>query len=377
MINFESLGLFEEYVDQQSGVKSYILKEKPASCVQSFYFINQSLSSDNRYLWMYCFYPPLCHHSLGVVSLDPQAPFVRAFPEAIFWDFSPVVAPEGDKVYFSDLDLKNGRICSIDINGHIEEFAVMDPNYVENRILVNFGTHLTISSDRKYMLVDGSFATHDFVATIDMESRKFNIIMENDAHYNHAQFSPVHPNLFLYDQDWRYNPITGRRATFRNRIWLCDTEATQFEPIVQRSWHGHDGTMFCHDFWSQDGKICWQDYAKGAYEMDVVTREMVHVWKEPLCHSHCNADRSLWVADQSPYAWPKEKCRVIFFNRATEKTIDIFSAMPAPVYTRSAYHLDPHPQFTKDGKYIICTTTVLGGIDLAITPVDQLVSLTY
>ncbi len=386
MIDFERLSFFEEYIDEKTGVKSYILNEKPAECVQSFYFTNQSLSDDQKYLWMYCFYPPLSQHSLGVVSLDPERPFVRAFKEAVYHGATPLIAPEGDKVYFVDANPSVAQICTIDVNGRIEMFAYMDPAYLGGKALQRFGTHLTISADGKYMLVDGMFSTHGFVATVDMETREFKIINEYENLHNHAQFSPVHPNLFLLDQDsWR-NPITGIWIAFKNRIWIGDTDSTIFEPAVQRSWHGHDGTMFCHDFWSQDGWICWQDYQKGAYEMNLEDRKVVHVWKEPLCHSHANADRSLWVADQSPYNWPHQLCRVIFFNRATGKTVDIYSALPVPTYpgceySRSTYpgreyHIDPHPQFSKDGHYIVCTTTVRGRIDLSITPVDQLIAIT-
>ncbi|MBQ3545440.1 MAG: hypothetical protein IJA34_10730 [Lachnospiraceae bacterium] len=382
MIEFDKLPYFEEYIDEESGVKSYILNKKPAEFVQSFYFTNQSLSEDNKYLWMYCFYPPLKQHCLGVVSLDPKNTFVRVFNQAVFSGASPLVAPEGDKVYFTGIDDSDCAVYTIDLNGNIELFAKMDNSFIDNKLVTRFSTHLTISADGKYMLIDAMFVTYGFVTILDMKTREFKIINEYQNFHNHAQFSPVHPNLFLLSQDSRCDPVSGKWIAFKNRIWLCDTEATLFEPVIQRSWHGHDGTMVCHDFWSQDGKICWIDYKKGAYEMDVDTSETNHIWKEPLCHAHCNVDRSLWVADQSPYDWPKQNCKVMFLNRSTGKKIDIFSAMPAPrcdkypAGIRSRWHIDPHPQFTKDGENIICTTTVKGGVDIAITPVKQLIDMT-
>ena len=334
------------------------------------------MTDDQKYLWMYCFYPPLRHRCLGVVSLDPENPFVRVFKEAVFWDATPLIAPEGDKVYFVGSYIRDGMICTIDVEGHIEEFARMDPEYIAGRAVYRFGTHLTLSSDGKYMLVDGMLGTHGFVAVVDMNTREFKIVNEYQTMHNHSQFSPINPKLFLIDQDWWIDPATGRRWEIGNRMWLGDTDATIFEPVIQRSWFEHDGSLICHDFWSQDGKVCWIDYAKGAYEMDVDTREMKHVWKHPLCHAHCNADRSLWVADQSPYTWKRRPCRVIFFNRKTEKTVDIYSNLPASCHDRDPWHIDPHPQFTTDGSYIVCTTTVRGTIDISITPVDQLVEMT-
>ena len=40
------------------------------------------------------------------------------------------------------------------------------------------------------------------------------------------------------------------------------------------------------------------------------------------------------------------------------------------------YHIDPHPRFTENEKYIVFSTTELGGCDLAIAVVDELVEMT-
>lgn len=42
---------FEEYIDKQTGVKSYILKEKVARLQLNFYFCDMGLTEDNKYLW--------------------------------------------------------------------------------------------------------------------------------------------------------------------------------------------------------------------------------------------------------------------------------------------------------------------------------------
>lgn len=379
MIELEKSPLFEPFVDPQTGVRSYILKEKPADCVQSFYFCNQSLSADQKYLWMYCFFPPLPQRCLGVVSLDPADPFVRVFKEAVFFsniDPTPLVAPEGNKVYFVSAYANAAQICTVDIHGHIEEFARMPREYIGGRTVFRFGTHLSISADGKYMLVDAMIGSEGCVAVVDMETREFRVINEYEGHHDHGQFSPTDPELFLLDQDGWDDPYTGKHRIFHNRMWLCDRSGTRFEPVIQKSWFNHDGSMICHDFWSDDGRICWIDYHKGAFEMDAYTREMNHVWKHPMCHAHCNRDRSLWVADQTPYGWKETPCRLMFFNRNTGRSIDIFSAMPAPIYDRAPWHIDPHPQFSADGQYILATTTVRNQIDISITPVAPLMELT-
>lgn len=131
--------------------------------------------------------------------------------------------------------------------------------------------------------------------------------------------------------------------------------------------------MICHDFWSKDGMICYQDYEKGAFECDIETREITHVWKRPICHCHANYDRSLWVCDQKPYEWTTIGCDVIFYDRETKKGIEIFSKMSMHKDAGRVFHIDPHPAFSDDGEYIISTTTVRDAqVDVAITPVEPL-----
>jgi hypothetical protein len=40
------------------------------------------------------------------------------------------------------------------------------------------------------------------------------------------------------------------------------------------------------------------------------------------------------------------------------------------------YHLDPHPRFTQNEKYIVFTTSERGRPDLAIAPVEPLLKMT-
>ena len=115
------------------------------------------------------------------------------------------------------------------------------------------------------------------------------------------------------------------------------------------------------------------DYSLGAYECDVDTRKVTHVWKRPICHCHANHDRTLWVGDQTPYNWKNEPCKVLFYDRGTNQELPIFSALPEPPVERGKYHVDPHPQFVCGGKYVAATVTV--GVETAtvsLTPVKPL-----
>ena len=40
------------------------------------------------------------------------------------------------------------------------------------------------------------------------------------------------------------------------------------------------------------------------------------------------------------------------------------------------YHIDPHPRFTENEKYIVFTTTELGSVDLAVAAVAEVLPFT-
>jgi hypothetical protein len=315
-----------------------------------------------------------------VLSLDPDNPFIHHFPTTEFTSASPMVAPEGDAVYFSSggdigFGTQGTSIWRMKIGEEPKRVCTLDVKFINRRTVTRLATHLTMSADKRYFLVDGAFIGHWFIGIADIQTGEIKILKEFKNHYNHAQFSPIDPNLFLLAQDWWFDQTSGEVFFLDNRIWLMNTDNTIFEPLRPMDYYGH-GTESTHEWWSKDGLICWIDYKKGAFECDVKTRKTTNVWQEPLCHGHCNNDRTLWVADQSPYFWrgtPSRPCEVKFLNRASGKIIDIVTAMPKPNQPRDAYHIDPHPQFSPQNNWIVYTTTVRGQVDVALTPVKQLV----
>ena len=67
-----------------------------------------------------------------------------------------------------------------------------------------------------------------------------------------------------------------------------------------------------------------------------------------------------------------------FLNTENGKLIKIVTEMPengATPENPNNYHIDPHPRFVCDEKYIVFTTTELGSVDLAIAVVDELKEL--
>lgn len=372
MLNLEQHPFFEEYVDEKTGVKSYILRKKVAQIQQNFYFTNPCLTNDGKFLWFRCLNEPSQVASLGVVSLDNENPFIRQFPGTAYkGDNLPTVIPGSSDVMFG---LENG-IYKINVEGNIDKVLELDKKFLNFRTPERLMTHASISCDGKNIILDMVLAGKVYIAVGNLETGEVNIIHKFEREYDHAQFSPIDPNLILLDQDWRRDYHTGEYFPIDNRIWLMDIRGTRFEPLLQNSWYGHDGTENSHDFWSQDGKVCWVDYAHGAFECDIESRKVTHVWKRPMCHCFTTANRKYWCADDTPYAWKERPCKVLFYDRESNKELEIFSALPYPEVPRGGnYHLDPHPTFSKDGKYIISMVTVYNGqVDIAITPVEPLI----
>lgn len=369
MLSLEKHPYFTEYTDEKTGVKSYFLKKKVSELQQHFYFSESSLTEDGKYLWIRCLNPPAQNMSLAVVSMDPENPFIKQFQGASTNSGLPRIIKGTHDCIFAE----GAAVYRVNPEGEITKVLELDSEFLHNRPVGRMFTHASISCDGKYIALDMSVGGKWYMGIGDLQTGEVKILNNFGRCYDHAMFSPTNPELFLLDQDWWREPATGEYFPIDNRIWLMNTKGTRFEPLVPNSWYYHDGSEICHDFWSADGYLCWIDYNLGAFECDVETREITHIWKRPTCHAH-TTDRKLWCADQTPYTWNKKPCQVLFFDRETNREIEIFSALPEPKVKRGGnYHLDPHPSFTGDGKYIISTVTLLdGNADVAITPVEPL-----
>ena len=371
MLNLDKHPYFSEFADPESGVKSYILTKKVARVHQHFYFSECSLTDDGKYLWIRCLNPPANFVHLAVVSMDPDNPFVRSFPGAGTSRGSQYsIFPGTHDAIFAD----DSSVYRITVEGEITKLFSLDPEFVNHRYVERMFTHASVSCDKKKIALDMQISETWYIGYGDLETGKVTILDTSGRCYNHAQFSPKDPNLFLLDQDWWRDGKSGEYMGIKNRMWLVDTWGTRFEALYPGAWYYYSGFAPAHDFWAKDGTLCWSDYAFGSYECNLETRKAIHVWQRPICHSHTTYDRKYWCGDQTPYFWKNSPCKILFYDREENKEIDIFSGLKYPIVDRGGvYHLDPHPSFTKDDKYIISTvTTADGEVTLAITPVEPL-----
>jgi hypothetical protein len=359
---------FTPYTDPHSGVLSYILTERVAPFQQSFYFTNPSVSADGKWLWIYAAFPPTPQKYLAAFSLDPQHPHKQLYLQAGFNGESPMVAPEGDAAFFTI----DRSVYHITLGGALTRVCSLDEKYIDHRPLYRLATHLTLSADKRHFLLDGEIGNHWFVGLGDVNTGEVSIIKEFAQHFDHAQFSPTDPELFSIAQDWFYDRVSGRRFPFDHRTWLMNRAGTLFRSMTPE--YQKPGQEDCHEWWSCDGMLCYQNITFGAYEINVYTNERTHVWQRPVCHAHCSPDRRYWTADQTPYRWAETGCPVLFFDRQTGQELTIISSHPPPTYSRADYHTDPHPHFSPQGDWVICTTTLLGGLDVALTPTAPLIN---
>ena len=361
---------FEPWTDPVSGVESFILSERVAPIQQSFYFTNPSVSADEKWLWFYAAFPPNRQRMLGAVSLNPEKPEIQLLPQAGFTCASPMVAPEGDAAFFCE----GSSVYKVRLDGSTDVVCTVPKEYIGSRHFGRIATHLTLSSDGKYLLLDGDLGNFWWVGIGDIATGEVTILKEFGQHHNHAQFSPTDPKLFVIPEDWWYDKYSGRYFPYDHRLWLMDIDQTRYENVRPKSWDWGHTANASHEWWSKDGMICWNDYDRGTYECDAYTLEATHVWQRPLCHAHCNSDRQLWCADESPYKWEEKPLEILFFDRDRNVEIQIVSAMPKPPFPRDMYHLDPHPQFSPKDSWVVYTTTVRGKVDVALTPVGPRVS---
>jgi len=358
---------FTKWEDPESKVVSYILTKRVAPVQFPFYFTNSSISPDGEYLFFYVGFPPSQHLYIGIVALNPENPWIAWYPQTSFAEASPMVAPDSSGVYH----FTGPRLCFTSLKGETKIIGCIPDEYINHRHIYWLSTHLTISADGKYFLVDGKIGDDFFVALMDVKTGEFKLLHEFPYCHNHGQFSPVNPKQFLLPRDWQRDPSTGKYEFMENRLFVMDTDQTYYRPLFPEFWEGHDGNS-AHEWWSQDGIVCFVSYATGVFECNPDTLEKRHVWKRPLVHAQCNGDRTLYCADQSPYEWNQRPCEILFFNRQTQEEKHIVTAMPKPAYGRGDFHLDPHPHFSPDGRSIIYMTTVLGAVDVAVTPVEPL-----
>lgn len=355
--------LFEATIDHDSGVKSYLLSEHVAPAQQSLYFSTPSVSADGKWLWFMCVHPPGLTRTVGVVSLDHRSPLIRHFPQVQYrghFEHAACAAPPGEspglyvcqalEVYKLGVDGSMRYVASLPFQPHDFTFFQFRPSCV-----------LSISSDRRRLLLTGLIKERHFIAVVDLRSGEVELLKEMSTDVTYSYFSPTEPDLFF---------VTARRRGPEARLWLMDVPQRKDEPVTAQGW-SPSRRLLNHEFWSGDGWLCWVDLQHGAFEWNPRTHTLQHVWRRPMIHAHATTQRQMWCADINTYNWNEKDVRILLFDRASGREIPVVNAMPPPSFDYNRVHCHPHPRFVIDDRWLVYTASNGRTSTVALCPIQQ------
>lgn len=365
---------FTRWEDPGTGVINYALTERLAPIQRALYFITPSISQDGQWLWFMAMFPPSRHGILAAVSLDPDQPKIQLYPQALLFG-NPMLSPSSDGVY---VPVENG-IHFMDLNGAMRRIFRMPKELLKDRHLFRLVTDLTVSCDGKHLLLDSLIGDKTLISLVSIDSGEMRQIRWFDRDLHHAQFSYHDPTLFMLGESPYYHPLTGRKTPIDRRMWLMDTSGKRCEPLFEDLHFGVNCSS-CHEWWTREGKVQWCDYDDGIYEADIETRERKLIWPHPMIHGQVDPSGRFICGDYHPYKWShKNPCGVFLFDRENEKEIALASSMPMPkVFEQEndwrSFHLDPHPHFSPDGRYVVYSGTPLNKSDVVLASVPSAVA---
>ena len=374
----ETSPLFTSWHHPATGVTSHVLTRRVAPVQQSFYYTHPSFSDDGRHLWLRCnFHPEGGRHSTQVLAVaDLHDNEVRVYPETQFPAESVMVdATNGDIYWTNQLDVwKRGprpAHPAVRVGSFPSELAV-------GRLAL-LATHPTFSADRRSLNIDARFILRDgtpvcHIGELPLDGTPFRLWQKIEGLYlDHGLFSPVDPELQIiaheYWQDHGHlKPFDG--STPYHRIWLI-RRGQKAEPLLREP-VSHSG----HEWWSADGRHIWYlHYGVGVKKVSLSTREETLVWPGHFAHAHASRCGRYLVADRMDRPSPAD-CNVFFFDTLTGKSVEIVNRGPLAPHLTQCGHLHPHPQFCLHDRYICYTTTIHDRVDVALTPVADLIART-
>ena len=367
MLNLNDSPLFTPFTHPQSGVTSYVLTHRVAPVQQGFYFVNDSMSADGRYLWFYCAFPPALHRSLAVIDFVDQE--VRHFPETNAKG-AYVEPGTGDVFFCEGTTVWRRSPRAEDAPVYVNQLPT---ELVGGRSVPSLASHLTRSADGKSLFLDAKIGLSYVFGSLPLDGSAFQPWWRFDRHHNHAQFSPTDPDTVLFAQEFHNDEITGLRFPITNRLWVMRRgEAPR--PILR------EPRFVSHEWWDPDGEHVWcVDVGNNneTWKVRVADGEVEKfVFPRQCWHSHSSHDGRWIVGDSNNGFFRGCASTVHFMNRDTGKIIVLAEHAERNDYVGRNYHIDPHPRFCATDQYVVYTTTVHNEIDLAIVPVAHLLEKT-
>jgi hypothetical protein len=370
MIDFSDQRLFTPVTHAESGVTIYVLSSKVAPVQQSLYFVNDGMSADERYLWFYCAFPPSGTadqgRTLGVV--DFQTGEVRHFAETQFSDASPFVDPlTGEATWGMGPHLwRRGPGAS----DRVELVNSLPTEIIGSRAVPLIATHLTRSADGKCFFVDSTIGLQHVFGTLPVAGGEYEEWHRFERYYNHAQFSPVDPDLVMFAQEMHDDPITGLTFPITNRLWLMRRGGKPYPILREPRW-------VSHEWWDADGQHAWCVWENEAWRVNIHSGEEEKIVFAHNCwHAHSTQSNEYIVCDSHAGFGRGCASAVHFLNRKTNREVKLADNPARLDHVGRTYHIDPHPRFCCGDRYVVFTTTVRGEVDVAMVPTQQLIERT-
>ncbi|OGV81512.1 MAG: hypothetical protein A3K19_25990 [Lentisphaerae bacterium RIFOXYB12_FULL_65_16] len=370
MIDPTTSKLLTTWTNPETGLDIYLLTEKVAPSQQSFYFVNDGMTANGRYLWFYCSYPPSGSGSygrtLGLVDFEQQ--LVRHFPDTQFQHASPYVDPANGDVYWTTGASIWRR--SPDPSTAAECVNSLPEEIVGHRTVTRLATHLSKSVDGTEFFADVALGTQYVFGTLPLDGSDFRFWHRFDRNHNHAQFSPIDPDLVLFAEEFHIDPITGLRIPITNRMWSIRRGAAP-RPLLPTP------TVLSHEWWDEDGTHAWAVRGKQTWRINVETAEVEVVeWPVNCWHAHGTRNGDGLICDSTQKFYRGCPSSVHFLNRRSNTFLKVIDNPGIDGIAGSNYHIDPHPRFCGSDQFVIFTATVRGQMDLAIVKTADLIDRT-
>jgi hypothetical protein len=373
--------LFKPWKDPKSKITSFILHKRVAPVQKTFYFTNPCFSPDGRYCWFQAAWPPAATYTLAMADLYARK--LYHYPAAQLGG-RPCVDDERKGCYFTygpAIYFQGARAEKP------EKVVEIPPEVIEHRRLGGIASHLVKNADGTRFALSGSLGAQWFVGYADIKRKKTRFLHWFDRCYDHEQYSPTDPHLILFTQDWWRDWKTGKYNKMMNRMWLVrDTGGKPRALIPDEEWGV--GNCAHHEWWSPTGK--WVYYCDNVYRpndpinvlratcvkrVNIKTLKQEVVWDNEVTHAHCDVSEEHFVGDLYSYLWrAKVLAQVRYYNARTGKEIQICSGMPPLENIAQSFPDDPHPCISPKGDFVVYTTTVRGRVDIAVTPMAEILS---
>ena len=287
---FEDSPLFVKRVDPYSGAVSYLLKPKAyAFSQQSIYFTNRSVTDDGRFLLFTAWDSPVAKTN-RLVAADVEKGTFREIPVGKSRVPIPYLDTKAAHVYWFN---ENG-LHRFDLRGEKNEAEIVCPYPADLGPMHSYGTHLTLSEDRKTVFLDMRRQRKDIwvQGVLHIDTGRFETWSETPYQLNHGQMNPKNDRMAICAREYEWKGFDGKTHKVHSRpctkgcprMWLMEPgKCTWVEP--------KNGQHATHENWTDDGKgIYWcANGNKGVYMHDLATgrqrcicpRNAVHASMDP------------------------------------------------------------------------------------------------